>query len=260
MVAIEEKRVDQIVAGAILVDVLLKDLPVARLRISPYALREGMVVHFIEHNYERLEQLAPFADVRRRSVYELGYRCQWEFAHARKVADLSLHLFDATTDLHGLGSAERQLLEFVSLLHDIGYHVSRRSHHKHSQYLIQNADLRGFQPEEIEIMAFAARYHRKALSKSSHVDFQALPDDRQAIILKLAALLRLAEGLDRSHYQNIEDVTVTYDDTTLTLTLASRSDPELDIWGALHHSDLFEFVYGLQVEVEARELQVDGGG
>ena len=261
MPGIDEKRVDQIVAGAMLVDVLLKDLPVERLRISPYALREGMVVYFIRHNYERLEQLAPFADVRRRSIYELGYRCHWEYAHARKVADFALHLFDATTALHGLNASQRELLEYAALLHDIGYHVSRRSHHKHSMYLIQHADLRGFQPEEVEIMAYAARYHRKALPKKSHMDFQVLPKKRKAIILKLAALLRLAEGLDRSHYQNIDNVAVTYDDETLTLTLEARNDPELDVWGTLQHRDLFESVYGLQVKVEARmqeEIRVEG--
>jgi exopolyphosphatase/guanosine-5'-triphosphate,3'-diphosphate pyrophosphatase len=127
-------------------------------------------------------------------------------------------------------------------------------------YLIQHADLRGFQPEEVEMMAFVARYHRKALPKKSHTDFQVLPKKRKAVILKLAALLRLAEGLDRSHYQNIDNVAVTYDDETLTLTLAARNDPELDVWGTLQHRDLFESVYGLQVNVEARVLEeVDGG-
>ena len=257
MSGIDEKRVDQVVAGAMLIDVLLRDLPVERLRISPYALREGMVVHFIQHNYERLEQLAPFADVRRRSIYELGYRCHWEYAHARKVADLALHLFDATTSLHGLGSAERELLEYAALLHDIGYHVSRRSHHKHSLYLIQHADLRGFQPEEIEIMAFTARYHRKALPKKSHTVFQALPKKRRTIILKLAALLRLAEGLDRSHFQNIEDVDVAFDDAALTLTLEAHNDPELDVWGTRQHRDLFELVYRLEVNVHSHVLDKD---
>ena len=155
--------------------------------------------------------------------------------------------------MHGLGPEERELLEYAALLHDVGYHISRSSHHKHSHYLIQNADLRGFQPEEIEIMAFAARYHRGALPKKKHTDFQSLPKERREKILKLAALLRLAEGLDRSHFQNVENLDVELDDETLTLTLHTRTDPQLDVWGTRRDSDLFEHVYGRKVKITASE-------
>ncbi len=252
---IDEKRVDQVVAGAVLVDVLLKDLNIRRVRVSPNALREGIVVHFIAQNYARLERLAPYAGVRRRSVFELAYKCQWEETHALKVAELALQLFDACRELHGLRDPERELLEYAALLHDIGYHISRSSHHKHSRYLIENADLKGFQPEEIEIMAFAARYHRKAHPKKSHTDFQALPDDRRNLILKLAALLRLAEGLDRSHFQNVERLDVSVRKGKLSLKLHTDGDPQLDVWGAMRDADLFESVYGLKVVVEVVEPQ-----
>jgi exopolyphosphatase/guanosine-5'-triphosphate,3'-diphosphate pyrophosphatase len=248
---LDEKRLDQVVAGAVLVDVLLKDLAIARLRVSPHALREGMVVHFIERNYRRLEQLAPHADVRRRSVYELGHRCQWEEQHARHVADLALRLFDACRPLHGLGSAERDLLEYAALLHDIGYHISRSSHHKHALYLLKHADLRGFQPEEVDVMAHVARYHRGALPKAKHAAFRALPKATRHTILKLAALLRLAEGLDRSHFQNVHHLAVDLGKKAVTLRIRTASDPQLEVWGARRHADLFERVYGLAVRVEA---------
>ena len=250
MSGIDAKRVDQVVAGAILVDVLLKDLDLAQLHVSPYALREGMVVYFIERNYRRLERLAPHGDVRRRSVYELGYRCQWEERHAQHVAALALHLFDATTELHGLGEPERELLEYAALMHDIGYHISRSSHHKHSRYLIENADLKGFQPDEVAVMAFTARYHRKALPKDKHTDFQSLSKDTRTTILKLAALLRLAEGLDRSHFQNVLDLEASVSDNVLTLHLTTEDDPQLDVWGARRSADLLEHVYGLTLDVE----------
>ena len=250
MAGIDEKRIDQVVAGAILVDVLLKDLGVQHLRISPHALREGMVVQYIEQNHGRLEHLAAHVGVRRRSVYELGHRCHWEEGHARHVASLALGLFDALRILHGLGDAERELLEYAALLHDIGYHISRRSHHKHSCYLIQHADLRGFQPEEIDVMAYAARYHRKALPKSKHTDFQRLPRATRTTALRLAALLRLAEGLDRSHYQNVRTVHVHLTGTEVRLRLETESDPQIDVWGATRAADLFEHVYGCTVAVE----------
>lgn len=253
MDGIDEKRVGQVVAGAALLDVLLKDLGVERVRISSNALREGMVVHFIQKNCRRLEQLEPYANARSRSVHELGYRCQWEERHARHVADLALSLFDACGSLHGLGKAERELLEYAALLHDIGYHISRRIHHKHALYLILNADLRGFQPEEIDIMAHVARYHRGGLPKEEHTLFQGLPSKTQQIIVKLAAFLGLAEGLDRSHFQNVQHLDVRLGKEILALRIKTQSDPQLDIWGTMRNAYQFKHIYGLGVDVKAIE-------
>jgi exopolyphosphatase/guanosine-5'-triphosphate,3'-diphosphate pyrophosphatase len=248
---IDEKRIDQVVAGAMLIDVLVKDLPVARLRISPNALREGMVVHFIERNDERLRRLAPFTNARRRSVHELGFRFRWEQEHARQVTALALQLFDACRPLHDLDERAREMLEYAALLHDIGYHISHRSHHKHSLYLIRNADLRGFRMDEIDVIANVARYHRRSLPKKSHEAFVALPAEQQRLVRKLASFLRIAEGLDRSHYQNVSGLSTRLTGEALHLTLATKGDPELEVWGALHARDMFEDTYGLRIEVEA---------
>ncbi len=248
---IDEKRIDQVVAGATLIDVLLKDLPVAHLRISPNALREGMVVHFIERNDERIRCVAPFTDARRRSVYELGFRFRWEQEHARQVTALALHLFDACRPLHGLGEGARELLEYASLLHDVGYHISHRSHHKHSLYLIRNADLRGFRTDEIDVIANVARYHRRSLPKKSHEAFTALSPERRELVRKLASFLRIAEGLDRSHFQNVSAMHTRLTDEALYLTLTTKGDPELEVWGARHAHDMFEDTYGRRLEVAA---------
>ncbi len=255
---IDEKRRDQIVAGAMLVDVLLKDLPIERVRLSPHALREGMVVHFIEQNSGRMRQLAAHTGVRRRSVYELGFRFQWEQAHARHVADLALTLFDATRSLHGLGDEDRELLEYAALLHDIGYHISHRAHHKHALYLIQHADLRGFHPDEVAVMANVARYHRRAFPKSSHEAYMALSKAERRRVRRLAALLRLAEGLDRSHFQNVIRLEAHLTDEALHLRLTTKSDPALEVWGTRHAADLFEATFGRRVEVEVRAGDQEG--
>jgi exopolyphosphatase/guanosine-5'-triphosphate,3'-diphosphate pyrophosphatase len=246
---LDEKRIEQIVAAAILVDLLLDRTSIDRFVVSPNALREGMVVHFIRQNHERLEQLAPFGDVRRRSINELGFRCQWEVKHAQKVASLAVQIFDACAELHGLGRVERELLEYAALLHDVGYHISRSSHHKHSQYIISNSELTGFQPHEIATMAFVARYHAGSLPKKSHHQFRSLDKKVRRTIVKLAAMLRLAEGLDRSHFQNVSRLEIHLDEDRLRISLETQSDPELDLWGARRGGDLFEKVYGIPVEI-----------
>src|SRR6185295_8915291 len=140
-----------------------------------------------------------YPDVRRRSVIELGERCGYFAEHAQQVARLALGLFDLTRDLHHLGDREREWLEYGALLHDVGVHISYESHHKHSYYLIKHGDLRGFDPAEIEIIALVARYHRQSAPKKSHAEFGALGRADRRTVRMLGAIVRLAEGLDRSH-------------------------------------------------------------
>jgi exopolyphosphatase/guanosine-5'-triphosphate,3'-diphosphate pyrophosphatase len=119
-----------------------------------------------------------------------------------------LSLFDQTSALHGLGPAERGLLEVAGLLHDVGYAVAQSAHHKHSLYLIRNADLDGFSARERDLVANIARYHRKALPADRHAEYMALDDDDRTLVRRLAALLRLADGLDADHFQVVEAATV----------------------------------------------------
>ncbi len=253
MKGIDRKRVDQVVAGAMLADVILKDLGVQRLRISSNALREGMVEDYIRANSKRLRWGAPFADVRRRAVYEHGFRFRWNRRHVHQVAALALQLFDATSELHGLGMEERELLEYASLLHDIGYHISRSSHHKHSKYLIRQSDWQGFVPREIDIMAHVARYHRGNLPSPRHHSFQRLSDETRSTIQKLASFLRIAEGLERSHFQNVTHIHSRLTEEELEIVIRTKGDAQLDIWGGTRASDLFEATFGRRVRIRAEE-------
>ncbi|MEM1043796.1 MAG: Ppx/GppA phosphatase family protein [Bacteroidota bacterium] len=248
---IQEKRVDQIAAGATLIDVVLKDLGIRRFEVSPDALREGIVIDFVERNYKWIKRLAPFHSVRRRSVYDLAIRLRWDEGHARHVTRLALALFDATTSLHGRGEGERELLEYAAVLRDVGYAVSRRSHHKHSLYIIKHADLKGFAPDEVALVANVARYHRAGLPSPRHADYAALPDHHRRLVDELAALLRLANGLDRSHFQNVIHFDAALADGELYLDVQTKADPQLDIWAARRGAGLFERTFGLPVVVRA---------
>ncbi len=251
MSGIDAKRLDQVVAGAMLVDVLVKDMPVERVRVSPNALREGMVVYFIRQNYERLEVVSPYADVRHRSVYEIGHRFGWDQKHVQHVTAIALQLFDVCRPLHGLGSHARELLEFASLLHDIGYYISRSSHHKHSLYLIKQADWTGFHPYEIDVMANVARYHRRSTPKERHSAYRKLSDDHKRLVNQLGAFLRLANGLDRSHFQNVERLQTELRGDDLSIIIHTKSDPQLEIWGGTRAADLLQETFDVRVRITA---------
>src|SRR5262245_7972496 len=155
---LDPRRADLAVAGAVLIDTLLDALGASELTLCDFALREGLVLDYMDRNAAHIRKVDRYPDVRRRSVIELAERCNYLPGHAQQVARLALALFDATRRHHKLGPREREWLEYGALLHDIGVHIGYERHHRHSYYLVKHGGLRGFDPEEIEIVALAARY------------------------------------------------------------------------------------------------------
>ncbi len=248
---LDPRRADVNVAGAVLLDTLLDGLGAEDLTLCDFALREGLVLDYIKKNGAHIRTVERYPDVRRRSVIELAERCRYVPQHAQQVARTALALFDGTQPFHHLDAAAREWLEFAALLHDIGAHISYEKHHKHSQYLIEHGDLRGFEPDEIRLMALVARYHRQSAPKKSHADFAALSVDRRHTVRVLGALLRLAEGLDRSHAQVVDALEVTQGDHDIIVTLRTSGDPELEIWAAGRHARPLAEALGMPIRLTA---------
>jgi exopolyphosphatase/guanosine-5'-triphosphate,3'-diphosphate pyrophosphatase len=186
-------------------------------------------------------------------VLQLGRACNFDEAHARSVAKLSLELFDSAREagLHKLGEAERELLEYAARLHDIGAFLSYNNHHAHSYYLIRNADLLGFDQNEVTIMAATALFHRKAFPRKKHAEFSALDDEAQNIVRTLCMLLRLAESLDRSHTGLIQSVCLTAPDKRhATLQITTDQDCELELWSVENQKEDFERAFDRELTVE----------
>src|SRR5687768_8592760 len=203
---LDPRRADLSVAGSVLFDTIVRRLGAEEFTLCDLALREGLVLDYIHRNSARIRKVERYPDVRRRSIVELGERCGYWSEHAQQVARLALAIFDQTRGVHQLGDREREWLEYGGLLHDIGVHISYERHHRHSYYLIKNGDLRGFDPGEIEVIALIARYHRQATPKKSHEGYGDLSGPLRRTVRTLSAIVRLAEGLDRSHAQAIAGV------------------------------------------------------
>ena len=247
---LEPRRADLAVGGAILLDELLRGLGATEITLCDLSLREGLVLDYIARHRKEIAQADRYPDVRRRSVYELAERCNYWPQHAQQVARLSIALFDQTRAIHGLTDREREWLEFAAILHDVGVHISYESHHKHSYYLIRNGDLRGFEPEEIETIALVARYHRQATPKRRHEGFGALPRRARRVVRTLAAILRLAENLDRSHAQTITGLELHDRGGDDLLQVRTSGDAELELWAATRHAGPFERLAGKPLRIE----------
>ncbi len=229
---LDPRRADLVVAGAVLLDAILKKLGAKEITLCDLALREGLVLDFIQRNRKHIRQVDEIPDVRRRSAIELGERCGWEADHSRQVAMLALALFDGLRPVHELGDTEREWLEYASLLHDVGNHISYERHHRHSYYLIKNGDLRGFEPAEIETIALVTRYHRRAEPSRDHDGYKNLPARLRQTVRVLGAILRLSESLDRSRHATIRRLVVNTSADTIALELEGRGDAELEVWAA----------------------------
>jgi exopolyphosphatase/guanosine-5'-triphosphate,3'-diphosphate pyrophosphatase len=125
-------------------------------------------------------------------------------------------------------------------MHDLGVHISYTSHHRHSYYLIKNGDLRGFEPEEIDVMALVARYHRRGTPKKTHEEYAQLRPPLRRTVRLLAAILRLAESLDRSHAQVVSALELHDREEDALVELRTSGDAELELWAAQRHVEPFE--------------------
>jgi exopolyphosphatase/guanosine-5'-triphosphate,3'-diphosphate pyrophosphatase len=240
MPGLDPGRAPQILAGALVVDHLFDRLEMGQIDVCDRALREGMIIDYTQTHWPKVKLSVQIRDPRRRSVFELGRRCNFDEKHALQVARLALALFDGLRAVHKMGSHERELLEYAALLHDIGWHIGLSSHHKHSLYLIKNGELEGFSPNDTDILANVARYHRKSAPKKSHPDFVALDADSRQRVWKLASLLRIADGLDRGHYDNVQKLRTIVRRDTVSVLVDTQADPQLELWAARLKGDMFE--------------------
>ena len=252
---LDPRRADLAVAGAVLIDTILQRLGAAELTLCNLALREGLVLDYIRRNSRQIAQVDRIPDVRRRSTLELAQRCNYYSEHAEHVARLALALFDQTRALHGLTDHERELLEYASLMHDIGGLISFARHHRHSYYLIKNGDLRGFTPDEIEVIALVARYHRRGTPRKSHGEYAGLSPALRRTVRTLSSMLRVAETLDRSHTQVISGLELRQDTEDMTLKVSIDGDAELELWAAGRHLEPFEQTLGRRIRLEFATAQ-----
>ena len=179
----------------------------------------------------------------------LGRRYRFDAAHGRHVSTLALSLFDQLAAVHGLSGADRRILMASAILHDIGTFIGYRKHHKHTQYIVSQSELPGFAPREILMVANVARYHRKGEPAEHHQDYMALAEKDRERVRRLAAILRIADALDREHLQTVQTVRARRDDGRVELGIETSGDLVLERWAVQKKVGLFEKTFGLAVTI-----------
>jgi exopolyphosphatase/guanosine-5'-triphosphate,3'-diphosphate pyrophosphatase len=183
------------------------------------------------------------------SAMTLGARYKCDQLHAQAVARLALRLFDSLASEHALAPRDRLLLEVAALLHDVGLFVGLRAHHKHSLYLLQASEIFGLTRDDMQIVGVIARYHRRGLPQKSHPEFMRLDRDERVRVLKLAALLRLANALDAEHEQKVTDLRLVEQDASWIVELDGIGDLTMERLAGAQRADLLVEVFGRPVEI-----------
>jgi exopolyphosphatase/guanosine-5'-triphosphate,3'-diphosphate pyrophosphatase len=253
MRGMEPKRADLVVSGAILADIVLRRLKAVRIQACTWALREGLLQDYIEQHAKGIEESARIGDVKRRSVVRLMRRFGAPSGHSEHVARLCLRLFDQLRGRLKLKAEARGWLEAAALLHDVGHLIDHEEHHRHSYYLIVNSPLYGFRPEEIEAIGqIAIHHHRKGTPKPGDLG-QPLSADVWRQVRACAAMLRLAEGLDRSHYAAVRDVRVRGRGRRVVMELQTAGpEASLEVWEAKRRTELLEKALGAEIALRVR--------
>lgn len=247
---INERRAEVIVAGAQILEGVMKAFGIDRVVPCPYALREGVLIdHLREIEMEEMPPVPDVEDLRLRDVFAVGRRFDYEEQHAMQVAAIAEKIFDRLAPHFDLKRHERTLLSAAALLHDVGYHISHEAHHKHSLYLILHSEMTGFSESEKAIIANVARYHRKSLPKRGHPYYAALDRKDKETVRKLSSILRLADGLDRTYKSRVSDLLIDRDAKEVTLTLVSDKDCSNEIYATRMKKESFERTYKCRLSV-----------
>ncbi|MFA5042607.1 MAG: Ppx/GppA phosphatase family protein [Kiritimatiellia bacterium] len=247
---INPDRADIIIGGAAILETLMQELNLDEICVSDCSLRDGLLADYLARRQRPRRTEA--VSVRAQSVIHLGRICGFDEAHARQIAAMSVSLYDELRRLrlHDLGAWERELLEYATLLHDIGLFLSFNNHHAHSYYLIRNADLIGFDQREIAIMAATTFFHRKMTPRNKYEEFDALDEEAKKIVPALCLCLKIAESLDRGHDGNIHRVRLSrLGKKRVRMTLYASHDCRFEMWALENHLAAFEDTFGRQLVV-----------
>jgi len=240
------RRADIVVGGAVVLEALMRQLKVERVTPVDRGLREGILVDLLRRRrVDRNDR--SLAD----EAVAIGGRFGFSEPHARQVARLSLALFDELLSLHRLPAAARPWLEVAALLHDIGHAVSYQRHHKHSHYLIQNLEIPGLTDRERAIVGAIARFHRRSWPDASHEVLRPFLASEVRVIRQCAMLLRVADALDRSHHQPVQQISTTSRGPRVRLAVRAKQSVDLELWDLQHELELFHEVFGKQLVVVA---------
>ncbi|HTY12775.1 MAG TPA: Ppx/GppA phosphatase family protein [Candidatus Omnitrophota bacterium] len=245
-------RADVILPAAMVYEHLCGLIGSKKIIIPYVGVKDGILFDLAAEISSKQKSSESKEEIAEDACINLGRRYRFDEEHGLHVAKLAVELFDQLKGRYHLNGESRRVLLAGSILHDIGTYINYKGHHKHSLYLILQAELPSFTTNDMKLIANLARYHRKSMPKPDHPAFNSLTGEEKDKVKKLAALIRLADALDREHLQKVKNVRAAVNGHQLELKLNSAGDIGLEKWDLKKKSNMFEEVYGLKVSLDRK--------
>jgi len=226
---------------------LLKEIDCETILVPKVGISEGLVMESrpgIDPDVQ-----AKFWNQVKNSAIALGKKYDFDLEHARVVASLSMQLFDQLVHEHRMTKRQRLLLEIAAFLHDIGTYVKPSAHHKHGQYLVENSEIFGLGSHDLKVIGNVVRYHRKSTPQNTHLGFVSLSREDRLTVMKMAAILRIADALDRSHSQKVKELKINITEDTVELLVNCDEDLGAEKLSLSDKGTFFEDVFGYSLKL-----------
>jgi len=233
------------IPGILVYRYLLERTGAAQVVVPNVSIREGLLIDLAQGIDSGLKE--DFYSQIFASAVNLGRKYHVDEAHHRHVADICLLLFDSLIPEHGMNRRDRMRLEVAALVHDIGMFIRASNHQIHGQYIVSNSEIFGLHREELDLIANVIRYHRRDLPNPTDINYIALQREDRIRLLKMAAILRVADALDRGHSRQIKNITLERKNETLLLHVESNRDLSLELIGLEEKANLFQDVFGYKI-------------
>jgi len=249
-------RGDAIHLGGVLLSELLAMADCGEITLCDASLREGLIIDYLEKNVQLLAKPNLGENLRERSCLQLATRYNTDIDSKKHVAKLALQLFDQLHALHRLEDQAREVLYHACLIYDVGLFINFENYQKHSGYLILNGRLRGFNNQELRILALLARYHRKSGPKKKHKQYKQLYKSQRKLVKMLAGILRIAVGLDKTKNQWVEQIECKIEGIKLNIHAIGDENLDMEIWEAQRYSDTLSKVLKRRVVLKNGDQKI----
>ena len=241
-------RADVILPASIVLRMIATEAHVKEIQIPNVGLKDGILIDLAQ-SLSNLPRPSPREQVWT-SAMRLGEKYQFDSEHGNLVSFLAGSLFEQTMSLHNLEPEDKLLLEVAALLHDIGHFINTLDHDKHAYYIFQANPLIGLKKRQQDIVANVMRYHRKAMPNVQDENFRGLNSKDRLTVIKLAALLRLADAMDVSHTYSVKNVKMKQSKNKWILKLEGKDGLSLETWALEKRRALFQEIFGMTLEIE----------
>lgn len=236
---------ETLLPSVILLNSFLKQTKLTEVHVPLVTLRQGLLYEMIDQSLDLPSYQESLNDIVS-SVWYIAKKYGVNKRHASQVEKLSLSIFDQTLRLHKLGQRERLYLQIAAILHGIGHHVNSNEHALYSYQLIRGQNIVGIANYEVNLIANIARYHDVGTPSYLDPNYQGLTIEEKITVSKLAAILKIAESLDISHGEKVEEITTTIVDQRLCFNVVTHQNFILEEWSFKQNVDFFEEVIGIQ--------------